>query len=68
MFEPPLAAKQQRKLAGMIEARLEDGEDGLPNAMIAAASAAGQLALLRVWLSGEAACDPRSLARRLAGG
>ena len=68
MFEPPLAAKLQRKLAGMIEARLEDREDGVPVAMIAAASAAAQLALLRVWLSGEVACDPGVLARRLAEG
>lgn len=67
MFEPPLAAKLQRKLAAMIEARLEVTDDGVPPALIAAASAAGQLALLRVWLSGEAACDPAVLARRLAG-
>ena len=66
MFEPPLAAKLQRKLAGMIEARLADGEDGVPRAMTAAASAAAQLALLRVWLSGEAPCEPEALARRLA--
>lgn len=69
MFEPPLAAKLQRKLAGMIEARLgERTSDGVPTAMIAAASAAAQLALLRVWLSGEVACDPGALARRLAEG
>lgn len=67
MFEAPLAAKLQRKLAGMIETRLGEAGDGLPHAMTAAASAAGQLALLRVWLSGEAACDPAALARRLAG-
>lgn len=68
MFEAPLAAKLQRKLAGMIEARLEGRTDGVPLAMVAAASAAAQLALLRVWLSGEAACDPAVLARRLAEG
>jgi len=67
MFEPPLAAKLQRKLATMIEARLgEGGEGDVSPAMTAAASAAAQLALLRVWLSGEAACDPAVLARRLA--
>ncbi|WP_269514223.1 TetR/AcrR family transcriptional regulator [Brevundimonas subvibrioides] len=67
MFEPPLSAKLQRKLAGMIEARLgQRAPDALPNAMMAAASAAAQLALLRVWLSGEAACDPKVLAHRLA--
>ncbi|WP_396593564.1 TetR/AcrR family transcriptional regulator [Brevundimonas sp. R86498] len=69
MFEPPLAGKLQRKLAAMIEARLgERTADSLPTAMIAAASAAAQLALLRVWLSGEAACDPGALARWLAEG
>lgn len=66
MFEPPLAPKMHRKLAAMIEARLGAGEEGVPPAMIAAASAAAQLALLRVWLSGEAACDPGVLAKRLA--
>lgn len=67
MFEPPLAAKLQRKLAGMIEARLGDGQDGeLPSAMAAAASAASQLALLRVWLGGEAPCAQTVLAQRLA--
>ncbi|WP_428152475.1 TetR/AcrR family transcriptional regulator [Brevundimonas sp.] len=68
MFEPPLALKLHRKLAAMIEARLGDGDGGVPRAMSAAASAAGQLALLRIWLSGEAACEPEVLARRLAGG
>lgn len=68
LFEPPLAAKMQRKLAAMIETRLDDRPaDGVPRAMTAAASAAAQLALLRVWLSGEAACEPAVLARRLAG-
>ncbi len=67
MFEPPLAMKLQRKLARMIEARLDDGTaDDAPPALIAAGAAAAQLALLRVWLSGEVACDPAVLARRLA--
>ena len=69
MFEPPLSPKMHRKLAAMIEARLGKGEDGdVPPAMAAAASAAAQLALLRVWLSGEAPCEPEALARRLADG
>jgi AcrR family transcriptional regulator len=69
MFESPLAAKLNRKLAGMIEARLTPGQAaGIPLAMAAAASAASQLALLRVWLSGEVACDPETLAKRLAEG
>ena len=66
MFEPPLAAKLHRKLADMIVARLDEGADGVPVAMTAAGSAAAQLTLLRVWLSGEVACDPAVLARSLA--
>ena len=69
MFEPPLSPKMHRKLAGMIEARLGEGTaGGIPPAMAAAASAAAHLALLRVWLSGEAPCEPEALAKRLAEG
>lgn len=68
MFEPALAAKLQRKLAAMIEAGLVGAEDDVPPAMTAAASAAAQLALIKVWLSGEVACDAGALARRLAKG
>lgn len=66
MFEPPLAPKLHRKLAVMIEARLGAAEKGVPPAMEAAAVAAAQLALLRVWLNGEVPCEPGVLARRLA--
>ncbi|WP_425987535.1 TetR/AcrR family transcriptional regulator [Brevundimonas sp. TWP2-3-2] len=66
MFEPPLSPKMHRKLATMIEARLGEESDGVPAVMTAAASAAAQLALLRIWLSGEAPCEPAVLARRLA--
>ena len=53
----------------MIEARLGEGtEGGIPPAMAAAASAAAHLALLRVWLSGEAPCELGVLAKRLAEG
>ncbi len=69
LFEPPLSPKMHRKLAAMIEARLGEGVDiGIPPTMAAAATAAAQLALLRVWLCGEAACEPEALARRLADG
>lgn len=66
MFEAPLAAKLHRKLAAMIEAGLGECADGVPPAMAAAASAAAQLALLRIWLSGEIACDPAVLVLKLA--
>ena len=69
LFEPALSPKMHRKLAAMIEARLEPGQAGdVPPAMTAAATAAGQLALLRVWLCGEAPCEPEVLAKRLAEG
>ncbi len=69
LFEPPLGPKLHRKLAGMIEIRLGDPIDGrLPPAMAAAATSAAQLALLRVWLCGEAPCKREPLARRLAEG
>ncbi|OYW36541.1 MAG: hypothetical protein B7Z42_12075 [Brevundimonas sp. 12-68-7] len=67
MFEPPLGPKLQRKLAGMIEARLVTAvPDGVPPALIATACAASQLAMLRLWLTGEVACEPSTLARQLA--
>lgn len=66
LFEPPLAAKLQRKLAAMIEARLPDAEDGsAPTALVAMGAAAGTLAMLRMWLAGEVACPSDTLARRL---
>lgn len=68
LFEPPLGAKLQRKLATMIEARLPSPEDGSPPlALVAMGSAAATLAMLRMWLAGEAACPSLTLARRLLG-
>lgn len=68
MFEPPLGPKLQRKLAAMIEARLTaGGADDPPTALTATAAAASQLAMLRLWLTGEVACEPEILARELAG-
>lgn len=64
LFEPPLLAKLQRKLAGMIEARLPAAE-GLPPALVAMGAAAGQLAMLRMWLAGEASCSADALAQEL---
>lgn len=66
LFEPPLGAKLQRKLAAMIEARLP-GADGAsaPAPLVAMGMAAGMLAMLRMWLVGEVACSSEVLARRL---
>jgi AcrR family transcriptional regulator len=70
LFEPPLLAKLQRKLAGMIEARLAPDVDpdlASPR-LVAAGAAAAQLAMLRLWLAGEVSCPPRVLARELMRG
>jgi AcrR family transcriptional regulator len=62
LFEPPLLARLQRKLAGMIEARLP-AVDGPPPGLIAMGAAAGQLAMLRMWLAGEVSCSADVLAQ-----
>lgn len=67
MFEPGLLVKLQRKLALMIEARLGEAADGAtPNALVAMGAAAGQLAMLRMWIVGEASCPAAEFARHLA--
>lgn len=65
LFEPALLPKLQRKLAGMIEPRLPVVADGPPAALVAMGMAAGQLAMLRMWLLGEASCPADALARAL---
>jgi AcrR family transcriptional regulator len=61
--------KLQRKLAAMIEARLDDNRrDGVPPAMLATCIAAGQLAMLRMWIGGEASCSSDALARQILSG
>ncbi len=65
LFEPPLLIKLQRKLAGMIETRLPAVPDAPPASLIAMGAAAGQLAIIRMWLVGEAACPADALARQL---
>ena len=66
LFEPPLGARLQRKLAAMIEARLPLAEAGSPPAaLVAMGEAAATLAMLRMWLAGEVACPSDALARRL---
>lgn len=65
LFEPPLGPKLHRKLAAMIEARLPSGEADTPTSLIAAGAAARTLAMLRMWLAGEASCSPEALARQM---
>ena len=56
----------QRRLAAMIEARLElPATPAVPASMVAMAAAAAELALLRMWLAGEAACSADALARQM---
>lgn len=62
LFEPPMAGKLQRKLAGMIEARLDADPDA---ALVATGEAARTLAMLRMWLTGEAVSTEDALAARL---
>lgn len=60
--------KLQRRLAAMIETRLDEiGPEVAPPAMMAMAAAAGQLTMLRMWVSGEAACPSAVLARQMSG-
>jgi AcrR family transcriptional regulator len=61
------AMQLQRRLAIMISARLPDG-DTVPASMRAMSAAAGQLAMLRMWLTGEASCTSDCLAREMTGG
>ncbi len=69
LFEPALIVKLQRKLATMIEARLDAREaNAVPPALAASGIAAAQLAILRMWLTGEASCSADALARHLRDG
>lgn len=61
LFEPPLLFKLQRKLAIMIEARLPT--ERVSAVLFSAGSAAGQLAMLRMWLTGEVSCSSDELGR-----
>lgn len=55
--------KLQRHLAGMIATGLDDAP--VPAAMRAAAIAAAQIAMLRLWLGGSAPCTAQTLARQM---
>lgn len=64
LFASGLLDKLQRKLAAMIADRMEAGEG--PTALIAAGAAAGQLAMLKQWMTGEVSCPTADLARLMA--
>jgi AcrR family transcriptional regulator len=63
LFAPALLDKLQRKLAAMIATRLEEAGGEGPAALVATAAAAGQLAMLRQWMTGEVSCPAADLAR-----
>jgi AcrR family transcriptional regulator len=67
LFEPPLAARLHRKLAAMIEVRLDPAGGRVPAGLIATACAAATLATLRAWLAGETPCAAPDLAHHLVG-
>ena len=63
---PIAASRLQRRLAAMIEARMQaQASSGVPATMTATAAAAAQLAMLRMWIAGEAACPADVLAQRM---
>jgi AcrR family transcriptional regulator len=66
MLSDRVASKLQRRLATMIEDRMERGglaTGTMPQAMLATAIAAGQLAVLKMWVTGEAPATLDELAR-----
>ena len=68
LFEPPLQTKLQRRLAAMIEAKAGVlHENGPPSSLVARGAAARQLAILQMWLAGEASCRSDDLSNELVG-
>ena len=66
IFDPGRLPQLQRKLAAMIDERLEGTTPvAVPRALMATAAAAAQLAMLRMWLVGEVACPAAALAHHL---
>lgn len=60
------ATKLQRRLASMIETRLEGrASDGTRARIAATAIAAAQLAILRTWIAGGVSCSAATLAREM---
>ncbi|MGV9009458.1 TetR/AcrR family transcriptional regulator [Brevundimonas sp.] len=64
LFEGAPMVRLQRKLAEMIEMRLDEASvaQTVPHALTARAAAAAQLTALRAWLTGEVACPSADLA------
>lgn len=60
LFEGRTGDKLQRRLAALIEARIDQ-----PATMAAMAVAAAQLTMLRLWVSGAVACPAAELASRM---
>lgn len=66
IFDPGRLPQLQRKLAAMIDERLEGTTPvAVQRALMATAAAAAQLAMLRMWLVGEVACPAAKLAHHL---
>jgi AcrR family transcriptional regulator len=69
IFEPPLHQKLRRKLAAMIESRLDENQlHPYPPALLATALAASQLAILQMWVAGDVTCPPKLVAAMLMQG
>ncbi|MRL68445.1 TetR family transcriptional regulator [Brevundimonas sp. SPF441] len=66
LFEPPLRARLQRRLAASIEARIASGA-AHPPSLVAIGAAAAQFAMIHTWLSGDVSCRSEALADALAG-
>lgn len=67
LFEPPLGPRLSRKLADMIAERVEAKALAVPPTLAATGAAAGTLAVLRAWLTGETPCLASDLAWHLVG-
>lgn len=66
LLDSSAAKKLQRRLACMIAARMDErAADIAPAILTAAALAAAQLVMLRMWVAGEAGCSADALARKM---
>lgn len=65
LLDSRVAPRLTRALGALIEARIALGDPAVPSALLARAAAAGQLALLRMWLGGEAPASPDAIALQL---
>lgn len=65
LLDSRVAPRLVRALAALIEARVALADAGAPPTLLARAAAAGQLAMLRMWLTGEAPASPEVIARQL---